>query len=240
MSTPASAVVERAASALARLRSTHVVHAAGRTFPAEVLIWGTVGPPTGVSWLDRPSRWRATARLSRNAPIREGWPDVLGLAIRLHREPQRPMDLLLNSSAAAPVLRHLSLPRRRFTGTYSSMMSLRAGRRRLYLAALADPNSPDLGRSLAEVSAVANAQGARLVLAVATAFGPWRPFGQLRLDGESGTREDAELAFDPVGNVPPGLRMAGPLAWLRSAGYRGSRRGRGAAARSGSSSGVPV
>ena len=44
----------------------------------------------------------------------------------------------------------------------------------------------------------------------------------------SDAREDAALAFDPVGNLPAGLRAAGPLAWLRDQTYRGSRRARGA------------
>ncbi|MEU1812221.1 hypothetical protein [Micromonospora aurantiaca (nom. illeg.)] len=56
----------------------------------------------------------------------------------------------------------------------------------------------------------------------------WRPFGEVRLDDERGAAEDAALAFDPIGNVPPGLRPTGPLARLRADSYRGSRRGRGA------------
>ncbi|MER7475534.1 phosphodiesterase, partial [Micromonospora sp. NPDC000018] len=88
--------------------------------------------------------------------------------------PGRPFDLLVSSSGAAPVLRHLPLPRRRFAGTYSTVVSFRTGRRRLLLAALADPESPDLGRSLAEVAAAARADAPRLVLAVASAVGPWR------------------------------------------------------------------
>lgn len=227
MSSPASSLVERAAAALARLRHARLLHPAGRTFSAEVLIWGTPGPPTGVPLLDLPGRWPATVRLSKGVPTPGSWPDVLGVGIRLHRDPEPPVDLLASSSGAAPVLRHLPLPRRRFTGTYSSIMSFRAGRRRLYLAVLADPDSPELGRGLAELPAAGD-DGPRLVLAVASAVGPWRPFGEVRLDGPRDAREDAALAFDPIGNVPPGLRVAGPLAWLRDTTYRGSRRGRGA------------
>ncbi|SCG74400.1 hypothetical protein [Micromonospora humi] len=69
----------------------------------------------------------------------------------------------------------------------------------------------------------------RPVLAVASAAGPWRPFGEVRLSARRGARADAAPAFDPIGNVPPGLRLAGPPARLRDTGYRGSRRGRGVA-----------
>ncbi|WFF06745.1 hypothetical protein O7622_27600 [Micromonospora sp. WMMD1076] len=84
--------------------------------------------------------------------------------------------------------------------------------------------SPDLGRGLAEAGAAVAGDEPRLVLAV----GRWRPFGEVRLDDERGAAEDAALAFDPIGNVPPGLRPTGPLARLRADSYRGSRRGRGA------------
>ncbi|SCE83728.1 hypothetical protein GA0074695_1500 [Micromonospora viridifaciens] len=240
MPTAAFTAVERAAAALARRRRARLLHPAGRTFTAEATFWGTPGPPTGVPLLDQPGRWPATVRLSKGVPTPGSWPAVLGLAVRLHRDPEPPVDLLVSSSAAAPVLRNLPVPRRRFTGTYSSIMSFRAGRRRLFLAALADPDSAELGRSLAEVSAAVDADAPRLVLAVASAVGPWRPVGQVRLEAQRGAREDAALAFDPVGNAPPGLRMQGLLTWLRDATYRGSRRARGASAQSGGSLGVTV
>ncbi|SCG65036.1 phosphodiesterase [Micromonospora halophytica] len=225
-----AAAVTAGAAALTRLRGgRRLLHPAGRSFAAEVMIWGTPGPPTGVPLLDAPGRYRATARLSKGVPTPGNWPDVLGLAVRLHRAEGCPFDLLVSSAGAAPVLRNLPLPRRRFTGTYSTIMSYRVGARRLWLAALADPDSVDLGRSLGEVAAAARAADApRLVLAVASAVGPWRPFGQVAIGDQLDVRTDAALAFDPVGNLPPGLRVAGPLAWLREQTYAGSRRARGA------------
>jgi hypothetical protein len=228
-------VVVGAAAVLARRRRARLLHPAGRTFTAEALFWGTPGPPTGVPLLDLPGRWPATVRLSRGVPTPEQWPDVLGVGIRLHRDPEPAVDLLVSSSGAAPVLRNLPLPRRRFTGTYTSIMPFRAGRERLFLAVLADPDSPQLGRTLAEAGAAVDADEPRLVLAVASAVGPWRPFGQVTLAGQRGAREDTALAFDPVGNVPPGLRLVGPLAWLRETTYRGSRAARGATVQSGGS-----
>ncbi|MEV2242328.1 phosphodiesterase [Micromonospora sp. NPDC049891] len=234
-----AAIAERAARALARLRRGRMLHPAGRSFAGEVLVWGTSGPPTGVRLLDQPGRYPAVVRISKGTPTPGGWPDVLGLAVRIHRPTGPPFDLLVSSSAAAPGLRHLPLPRRRFTGTYSSIMSYRTGRRRLWLAALADPASPDLGHDLAGLSTAA-ADRPGLVLAAASAAGPWRPFGQVTLGDQLSARDDATLAFDPVGNVPEELRLAGPLAWLRRHTYRGSRRGRGVSAQSGGSTGLTV
>jgi hypothetical protein len=236
----AATAVERATTALTRLRRGRLLHPAGRSFTGEVVVWGRSGPPTGVPLIDRPGRYAATVRLSKGVPTPGSWPDVLGLAVRLHRAPERPYDLLVSASAAAPVLRHLPLPRRRFAGTYSSIMSFRAGRRRLFLAALADPDSADPGRSLDEVAVSARGDGPSLILAVASAVGPWRPFGQVRVRTPLDAHADAALAFDPIGNLPPGLRAAGPIAWLREHTYRASRRARGAEAQSGGSEAVTV
>ncbi|WP_433126735.1 phosphodiesterase [Micromonospora sp. CA-240977] len=236
----AAVVVERASAALGRLRHGRLLHPAGRSFVGEVMIWGTPGPPTGVGLLDDPGRYRATVRLSKGTPTPGGWPDVLGVALRLHRDTGRPFDLLVSSSGAAPLLRNLPLPRRCFTGTYSTIVGYRVGARRLWLATLADPDSVCLGRSLSTVAAAARTDTPRLVLAVASAVGPWRPVGQVAIGAPLNAEEDAALAFDPVRNLPPELRAAGPLAWLREHTYRGSRRARGATAQSGGSTATTV
>ncbi|MBM0275722.1 phosphodiesterase [Micromonospora tarensis] len=236
----AAAAVERASTALGRLRRGRLLHPAGRSFAGETMIWGTPGPPTGVALLDDPGRYRSTVRLSKGTPTPGSWPDVLGLALRLQPDGGRPFDLLVSSSGAAPVLRNLPLPRRRFTGTYSTIVCYRVGRRRLWLAALADPDAVDLGRSLDTVAAATRADTPRLVLAVASAVGPWRPVGQVSLGAQLSAEVDAALAFDPVRNLPTELRMAGPVAGLRDLTYRGSRRARGATAQSGGSTATTV
>ncbi|WP_435207223.1 phosphodiesterase [Micromonospora sp. bgisy143] len=237
---PAARVVERASAALGRLRRGRLLHPVGASFAAQVTIWGTPGPPVGVGLLDNPGVYAGTVRLSRGTPTPGGWPDVLGLALRVHVEAGPPFDLLVSSSGAAPVLRNLPLPRRDFSGTYSTIMGYRTGRRRLWLAALADPEAVDLGRTLSAVTAVARADAPRLVLAVASAVGPWRPVGQVAIGAPLDARQDAALAFDPVRNLPAGLRAAGPLAWLREQTYRRSRRARGASTQSGGSTAATV
>ncbi|TQJ24698.1 hypothetical protein FBZ33_5038 [Micromonospora sp. A202] len=236
----AATAVERASAALGRRRHGRLLHPAGHSFAGETMIWGTPGPPIGVGLLDEPGRYRATVRISKGTPTPGSWPDVLGLALRLHRDGERPFDLLVSSSGAAPLLRNLPLPRRRFTGTYTTIMCYRVGRRRIWLAALADPDSVSLGRSLSTVAAATRADTPRLVLAVGSAVGSWRPVGQVSFGAQLSAEEDAALAFDPVRNLPPELRVAGPLAWLREQTYRGSRRARGATAQSGGSTATTV
>lgn len=231
----AARAVERASAALGHLRRGRLLHPAGASFSATVTIWGTPGPPVGVGLLDDPGEYAGTVRLSRGTPTPGGWPDVLGLALRVHSGQGRPFDLLVSSSGAAPVLRNLPLPRRGFSGTYSTIMGYRTGRRRVWLAALADPEAVDLGRTLTAVTAAARTDAPRLVLAVASAVGPWRPVGQVGIGVPLDARQDAALAFDPVRNLPAGLRAVGPLAWLREQTYRGSRRARGASVQSGGS-----
>ncbi|MEV1331989.1 phosphodiesterase [Micromonospora costi] len=234
----AAAAVRHASAVLARLRRARLFHPDGRSFTGQVTIWGTPGPPTGVALLDQPGRYAATIRFSKGLSTPGSWPDVLGLAVRLHAA--GPFDLLVGSSAAPPLLRAMSLPRRRFAGTYSTVTPLRTARRRVWLGLLADPESPDLGRSLAQVAAAARTGEPRLVLAVASAVGPWRPLGEVSVGDQLSARQDAALAFDPIGNVPAGLWATGPLAWLRDQTYRGSRAARGASAQSGGSLGVTV
>ncbi|MET7705117.1 hypothetical protein [Micromonospora sp. NPDC005413] len=100
--------------------------------------------------------------------------------------------------------------------------------------------SVSLGRSLTTVAAATRTDTPRLVLAVASAVGPWRPVGRVSIGAQLSAEEDAALAFDPVRNLPPELRATGPLAWLREQTYRGSRRARGATAQSGGSTATTV
>ena len=51
----AATAVERASTALGRLRHGRLLHPAGRSFVGETVIWGTPGPPTGVALLDDPA-----------------------------------------------------------------------------------------------------------------------------------------------------------------------------------------
>jgi hypothetical protein len=190
------------------------------------------GDAAGVDLLDRPAVHPATVRVSKGAPTPPGWPDVLGLAIRLHRPEGGPFDLLLSTTGPLPVVRHLPLPRRTFAAFYGSLLSYRTdapgARGRLYLAALPDPTSTPLGATLDRVAAAAVDDGARFLLAAATARGAWHPFGRLTFGAPLPAPVNAALAFDPTRNQTPGLRPVGVVQALRGTTYRFSQRWRGA------------
>ncbi|WP_422773396.1 hypothetical protein ACN28C_11020 [Plantactinospora sp. WMMC1484] len=164
-------------------------------------------------------------RLSRGIPTPEGWPDVLGFALRLHGA-EGAVDLLLSSAGRPPVLRHLPLPRCDFAGPYGSLLAYRFGGRRVYLLARA---GRPLGCSLAGVAELAARNEARIDLLAASAGGPWWPYGRVTFGTRLPAEVDAALAFDPNGRGGFDLRPRGLLQRLRTVGYPWSRRGRGAA-----------
>jgi hypothetical protein len=207
---------------MARRRGGRLLHARGCSFTGQVEVWG----PLAGRVLDGPGRYPATIRISRGTPTPEGWPDVLGLAIRT-RGRAGSFDLLLSTAGRMPLLRHLPMPRRDFAGPYSSVVSYRLGRRRLYLAAL--PEHP-AGRTLDAVVAVATRGGVRLELAAASLTGPWCPFGRITFGQPLPEAVDAALAFDPAGGPSTELRPAGLMRRIRTATYAFSQRARGAPA----------
>lgn len=213
-------------------RHKRFLHPRGRSFTGEVQVWGMPGDAAGVDLLDSPALHPATVRVSKGGSTPAGWPDVLGLAVRIHRGDSGHFDLLLSSSAPQPLIRHVPLPRRTFAAFYGSLLSYRTGidqlQHRLYLAALPDPTSMPLGDTFDRVAAAAVHDGARFLLAAATAGGAWRPFGRLTFGAALPESVDAALAFDPTRNQTPGLHPAGMLQATRGFTYRLAQRWRGA------------
>ncbi|GAB3962893.1 phosphodiesterase [Plantactinospora veratri] len=208
-------------SRLARWRGGRLLHPRGVSFTGEVELWGPLADPlAGGS-----GRYPGTVRLSRGTPTPEGWPDLLGLAVRLHT-PGGPFDLLLSGTGRPPLLRHLPLPHRDFAGPYGSLLAYRFGGRRVYLLARADR---PLGASLDAVTEVAVRGEARLELLAAGWGRPWRAFGRVVLGTRLPAEVDAALAFDPDGRRGSALRPRGLLQWTRVRSYSSSQRGRGAA-----------
>lgn len=210
----------RLGSRLAHWRGGRLLHPRGRSFTGEVELWG----PFVETVLGAPGRRAVLVRLSRGTPTPEGWPDLLGLGVRISGPPG-PFDLLVSSSGRLPVLRHLPLPRRDFAGPYSGILSYRLGGRRVYLAAL--PEHP-LGRTLDTVVAVAARGEGRFLLAVASVFGRWQPFGRIIFGDPLPVAVDAALAFNPFEHHPPALRMVGLIKRIRVGVYAASQRYRGA------------
>ncbi|WP_448626613.1 phosphodiesterase [Geodermatophilus sp. URMC 64] len=195
--------------ALARWRQGKPMHPRGAVFGGQ-LERGTGGEPVGVPWLDEPGQDAVVVRLSRGIGLPEPWPDLLGLAVRIPAGADgEPVDLLLTSTATAPLLRMVPVPRLRPATPYTSIMGYRSDAGTLLLAAL-----PDRGR-----------EPLRFTLCAAQGQGPWRPFGRLTL---TGTREplDPDVRFDAVRHPPHGLVPDGPMARFRAPAYAAAREGR--------------
>lgn len=220
-------VAEAAARAVAATRRARALHPRGRTFRATVRTFG--GGACGLEPFEDARDFPALARLSRGAGLPDRWPDILGIALRVHgwAPDGGDFDLLASTTVGqAPLARHLPLPRRRIGTTYTTVIGYRTRRGRRYLAVLPDPRSADLGTDLDTLSAAVAAGGASLLLAVATRAGKWHVFGRILLGEALPSHVDEELAFDPVGHDAPWLLADGPMWRLRAVTYRGSRHGR--------------
>ncbi|MBF9133655.1 phosphodiesterase [Plantactinospora sp. S1510] len=212
----------RVAGRLARWRGGRLLHPRGLSFTGQVELWG----PLAVRMAGGAGRCAGTVRLSRGTPTPDGWPDVLGLAVRLHGR-AGPFDLLLSTSSQRRVLRHVPIPRYDFAGPYGSLVGYRIDNRRVYVAAR---SSRPLGRTLDEVASVADRDAACLDLFAVGGTGPWRRFGRVVFGARLPAEVDAALAFDPDGCRGSALRPTGLIQRLRGAGYAFSQRSRGAAA----------
>ncbi|PRY27658.1 hypothetical protein [Pseudosporangium ferrugineum] len=214
---------------VAHSRTRRFLHPDGRSFTGELEVWG-LGAPTGAALLDRPGRHPVTLRISRGAGTPPGYPDVLGVAVRVHGPVAgRRHDLLFSTAGRGRWTRHLPAPRFEFDTLYGSLLPYRTGTgRKLYLAVQPDLYARALGRTLESVVAAARHDGARLMLTAATGSGPLRPAGRIHFGQVLPAGIDAALAFDPVRNVPADLHPTGLIHASRAPAYRLGQRWRGA------------
>jgi hypothetical protein len=199
--------VERLARAVAEARRGRALHTRGTTYHATLRI-AEHGRVYGVPLLDRPGAFRAIVRLSRGAGLPPGWPDVMGLAVRILDADGAgaDADLLVSTVlGAAPLARQVPFPRRRHHGPYTTVAGYRTTGGRRYLAMWPEGDG-------------------RFVVAAGGRFGRFRSIGEIVLHAR--VPDDATLAFDPVRCRPTGLIPDGALQRLRAVAYRGSRAGR--------------
>lgn len=192
-------------AAIARLRTARKpLHPYGETWVAHLSRSGTADHPTGVAWLDTPGDDDVVVRLSTGIGMPDGWPDILGLALRLPG-PGGPADVLLSTTGSGRLTRFLPRPTRTRDGrTFGSLLPLRGPKGPVLLAAT--ERSPST-----------------FALAHATLTGPWREFGRLELRGPA----EGEPSFHPVDNTPSGFGQYRWVALLRAPAYRTARRSRG-------------
>ena len=211
---------------LSRLRGKRIFHPFGVGFEGTLL--PVAGAPTGARIFDAGEPARAIVRLSRSAGIPEALGDPCGLAFRMPGVygPGRDQDLLLVSSAAPPVARHLILPARGFASRfYSTLLPYRLGGELVLIGAV--PAGPGPGPTLAELRETDRA-GMRFRIVLAGLGGTWREVAELELGTRLPDGESENLRLDPM-NSAGGLEPAGYLNRLRRPAYRASQDGRGAA-----------
>jgi hypothetical protein len=194
------ALLTRGVTALARIGAAlgrdRLLHPAGVLFDATLTVHRTLPLAVG----DHP----ALVRLSKATPTPAGWPDVLGLAVRVLDT--GPLDLALATTGRAPGVRHLLVPRRDFTrAAFTSLLPYRVGDDLRLVAALPDGDEPLV-----------------YTVALAPVTGRWTPVATLTV----GQPAEGDVAFDVVRNALPGLRPAGRLNRLRGPVYRASQRAR--------------
>ncbi|GHA00810.1 phosphodiesterase [Streptomyces echinoruber] len=226
---PALAAGVRAVFRLpARLRRAPALHPERLLCADRFEVVPADGRPGGVPWLDGPGTYRATVRLFRAAGLPRRLPDGLGPAVRVEDAagPGRPVDLLLTSSGAGRLSRHI--PRMRANalgGPCPALLSYRTGGRRRVPAAF--PRSrrpvragpPHLRRALAAGPLVFGLRAA----------GPgerWRTFAVLAVREPVADGPATGPAYALHRHCAPGFTPTGTLSGLRDAACRGSRAGR--------------
>jgi hypothetical protein len=217
-----AAVVTAAAVRAVRSRHQRSLHPDGRSFTGELTVTGL--PGTGAALLERPGRHPVTLRISKGVGTRPGFPDLFGVAIRVHGPVcGHKCDLLFSTAGSGRFSRHVPMPRRGFDTVYGSILAYRTGTgRKLYLSARPDPDARPLGRTLESVVTAAERDGARLIL-----MADDEPFGSVRFGPPLPAEVDAALAFNPVTHTGPDLHPTGLVHASRAVAYRLSQRWRG-------------
>lgn len=162
------------------------------------------GGDSGVAWLDRPGVDDVVVRMSRAVGLPRGWPDVRGIALRLHLG-YGDADLLFATTGWGRLTRFfLTAARAVDQRAYTTLLPYRT------------PHGPVVLGLQPEGDGMF-----RLERAYGT--GPWTAFGRLAIDGPYA---GPALAFDPVLAPVPGLPPYAWVAALREPSYRAAQQGR--------------
>lgn len=201
-------------AALSAVRRRRVFHPYGDAFEAVVSIGAGARRVADIPLLRRAATHDAVVRLSRGAGLPLPWPDIHGLALKLPGvDGEADQDLLLVTSGAAPLARHLLLPTAGFEGRWlSSVLPFRMGDRHVVVGA----------GLLGEAGDEPVTSGATFELAVSSLVGPWESFGHVTLGAALDAEAAARVTFNPW-NAGAGIIPVGALNWLRDAAYRGSQ-----------------
>ncbi|MGP4029844.1 DUF1990 family protein [Actinomadura sp. 3N407] len=212
----------------ARLRD-RPLHPSGLVFDATLVLHGT-SRYWGVPFLDDHTELQGQVRLSRAVGLPPALPDLLGLALRWWQpqagdaEPEATAELLLATTGQSPLGRHLLRPAAKWSPAfYGSLLAYRAGDRRILLGAVAR-QARIVPAGLPALAYALNERPLLLDLVVATQFGPWERFGELRLYGPPRSDDSEPARFNPAHNPIRGLLPAGLLQQVRGPTYAAVQR----------------
>ncbi len=207
--------------ALKLLRPDRPIH------PVGVALTGTIerqagAEQSGIAWVDSPGTDAVSARLSRSVGTPPGWPDILGLALRISTD-TGPADVLLASTGTSrpgrfvlTALRHAS------NSKLTSLMPYKGSAGPVLLAALPEKAGKWLPASPAAFRRALDGTPWTLGLYHARPAGRWIRFGTLVLTLDPGT-EDLRTRFDPLANALPGADTYGWTRRLRKPSYEAAR-----------------
>jgi hypothetical protein len=211
---------------LARIRGARALHPIGVAHVGRVTITADRTRLPSAAIFQDPEPARVLVRLSRGAGTRPPLPDAIGLAIRWPDRYglRRHHDLLLTSSADAPLANHVPVPRRQLGGTWlSSLLPFDVCGRRLLFGARIEAGGVAEGERATEGERLV---GLRCTLLLGTRWGRFHPVGEIELLEPLSVAADRELHFNPW-NTGPDITPVGWWNRLRAPAYRGSQRGRG-------------
>ncbi|TYK53383.1 DUF1990 family protein [Actinomadura decatromicini] len=217
------AVFVRGFTLAARRLRNRPLHPKGLVVDAALRLHGT-SQRWGVPLLDDQTELHGKARLSRAIGLPSALPDILGLALRWtlpnpETDDLDTVDLLLATTGRTILGRHLLRPMNRWSPAfYGSLLAYRVGDRRVLLGAVA--RGPR--RAPADLATLAQALDERPLLfdlMVATEYGPWERFGELRLTGPAQNDEREPMRFNPTLHPVPELHPAGLFQQIRGSTY---------------------
>ncbi|MEO3825515.1 DUF1990 family protein [Actinomadura sp. B10D3] len=208
--------------ALATKLRDRPLHPRGLVFDATLTLHGT-SRYWGVPLLDDRTALRGRARLSRAVGLPPLLPDVLGLALRWRQPSSGEAELLLATTGQTRLGRHLLRPATRWSPAfYGSLLAYRAGDRKVLLGAVARRGS-HIPADLVSLARALDERPLLLDLVVATEFGPWERFGELRIQGPARDDDSEPMRFNPVLNRIAHLPPAGVLQQARGVTYAAVR-----------------
>jgi hypothetical protein len=170
------------------------------------------------------------ARISKGAGTPGGAPDILGLAVRIPTENglTQSWDIALSSSGSGALSRMVPIPARRWDKVrYGSIVPYRYGNRQMLLLAIPEGSQPSEPASLELLERWVRNRPLRFVIHTGVYGDGWQEAATLTLHTVLPDAEADRLAFDPMRNCPPTLRMSPRwFSRMRERAYQGSRAGR--------------